>query len=206
MQQLSQNPEMIRNMMQNNPMLRNMMQNNPQALQQMFNPEVMQAAMQMQQAMARANMPASGAMANGATQSTQSSANAAPGTTNANTGTGATGATGANTNANGANPAANPFMNLFGGMPPANGANPAMNPFMNPYMGMMGMGMNPNQFAAAPNPAANPAAMNQQQRQNAQTMFANQLNQLNNMGFTDAEANISALIATGGNVQAAIDR
>merc|ERR1719219_2497400 len=140
----------------------------------------------MQQAMSRANMSASGAN-NGATPSTQSSATAAPGTTNANTGTGATSAT----NANAANPAANPFMNLFGGMPPANGANPAMNPFMNPYMGMMGMGMNPNQFAAAPNPAANPAAMNQQQRQNAQTMFANQLNQLNNMGFTDPEANIN---------------
>jgi len=48
--------------------------------------------------------------------------------------------------------------------------------------------------------------MQQQQNQNAATMFANQLNQLNNMGFTDADANLQALIATGGNVQAAIDR
>jgi ubiquilin len=68
------------------------------------------------------------------------------------------------------------------------GANPAVNPFMM------------NGFGAAPNP------MQQQQNQNAATMFANQLNQLNNMGFTDADANLQALIATGGNVQAAIDR
>ena len=37
-------------------------------------------------------------------------------------------------------------------------------------------------------------------------LYRDQLSQLNAMGFTDAEANIQALIATGGNVQAAVDR
>lgn len=97
--------------------------------------------------------------------------------------------TGANTNAN---VPPNPFMSMFGA-PPANGANQP-----NPFMGMMGANMGAN-----PNPAAN---MNQQQQQNAALTYANQLNQLTNMGFTDADRNLNALIATGGNVQAAIDR
>ena len=37
-------------------------------------------------------------------------------------------------------------------------------------------------------------------------LYRDQLSQLNSMGFNDAQANIQALIATGGNVQAAIDR
>ena len=37
-------------------------------------------------------------------------------------------------------------------------------------------------------------------------IYRTQLNQLNMMGFTDATANIEALIQTGGNVEAAVDR
>ena len=36
-------------------------------------------------------------------------------------------------------------------------------------------------------------------------MYASQLNQLVEMGFADTEKNLRALLATGGNVQAAID-
>ena len=36
--------------------------------------------------------------------------------------------------------------------------------------------------------------------------YASQLSQLNDMGFFDAEANLRALIATGGNVNAAVER
>ena len=36
--------------------------------------------------------------------------------------------------------------------------------------------------------------------------FKNQLQQLNEMGFTNKEQNIQALLATNGNVQAAIER
>jgi len=37
-------------------------------------------------------------------------------------------------------------------------------------------------------------------------LYREQLAQLNSMGFTDAQANIQALVATGGNVSAAVDR
>jgi len=37
-------------------------------------------------------------------------------------------------------------------------------------------------------------------------LYASQLRQLNEMGFTNAQANINALIATGGNIEAAVDR
>ena len=37
-------------------------------------------------------------------------------------------------------------------------------------------------------------------------LYRDQLAQLNAMGFTDAAANIQALIATGGNVNAAVER
>ena len=39
-----------------------------------------------------------------------------------------------------------------------------------------------------------------------EVMYASQLQQLNEMGFTNASSNIQALLATGGNVQAAIER
>jgi len=37
-------------------------------------------------------------------------------------------------------------------------------------------------------------------------IYREQLNTLNEMGFIDADANLQALIATGGNLQAAINR
>ena len=39
-----------------------------------------------------------------------------------------------------------------------------------------------------------------------QIRFASQISQLNDMGFFDAERNVAALLATGGNVSAAIER
>jgi len=50
--------------------------------------------------------------------------------------------------------------------------------------------------------------MNQSQSQQVQPeiLYREQLSKLNTMGFTDAEKNIAALVATGGNVNAAIDR
>lgn len=50
-------------------------------------------------------------------------------------------------------------------------------------------------FAAVPPPVANP-----------EQAYATQLTQLNEMGFWDREANVRALQATGGNVQAAVER
>ena len=77
-------------------------------------------------------------------------------------------------------------------------------------MGMpMGMGMPPAAFAGAgspqaqsqsPTPAVHPALAPPEQR------FASQLEQLESMGFTDRASNIRALVATNGNVNAAVER
>lgn len=79
------------------------------------------------------------------------------------------------------------------------GANPAMQQMLAQMMGGMGgmaggmggMGMP----AMAPPPVADP-----------ETAFATQLQQLQDMGFYDRQANITALQATGGNVNAAVER
>lgn len=41
---------------------------------------------------------------------------------------------------------------------------------------------------------------------NPAIIYRDQLNQLTNMGFSDSEANIRALVATGGDVNAAVER
>lgn len=194
MQQMAQNPAMVQQLIQNNPMLQQMMQQNPQAaamlqnpqmLQLMFNPNMIQAAMQMQQAMNQTRqMNAQQAQASSSATGTPATASATTGSTDAN--------------ASAQNPGANqpnPFAAMFGAMnqPPTNqatGAQPQANPFMfNPYMqGMQGFGQ-PQQPAVEP-----------------EILYRNQLAQLNTMGFTDAAANLNALKATGGNVEAAVDR
>jgi len=54
--------------------------------------------------------------------------------------------------------------------------------------------------------SANPAGLGQNQVQQARLNYADKLSSLNAMGFNDADANINALIATGGNLQAAVNR
>eukprot|EP00488_Nonionellina_sp_1-RS-2012_P004199 TRINITY_DN9401_c0_g1_i1.p1 TRINITY_DN9401_c0_g1~~TRINITY_DN9401_c0_g1_i1.p1 ORF type:complete len:143 (+),score=44.61 TRINITY_DN9401_c0_g1_i1:49-429(+) len=96
------------------------------------------------------------------------------------------------------NPNQNPNQNQNQNPNPNQNQNP--NPFMmfNPYMMNMGaMGQQQQQQQQQP--------QSQQQIQ-PQIIYRDQLSQLNSMGFTDADANIGALVATGGNVQAAIDR
>jgi len=70
---------------------------------------------------------------------------------------------------------------------------PLPGPFMfNPLlMGMMGGGMNPAAQAANQDPP--------------EVRFQSQLQQLQDMGFFDAGENIRALLATGGNVNAAVE-
>jgi len=46
----------------------------------------------------------------------------------------------------------------------------------------------------------------QQQNINYDEVFKTQLEQLNNMGFVNKEANIKVLTASGGNVEAAVER
>lgn len=78
---------------------------------------------------------------------------------------------------------------------------------MDPF-GLGGFGLHPaagsgfpagNAAAAAPAPAPVPAG-------NPEEIYATELRQLEDMGFTDRASNIRALVATQGNVQFAIER
>eukprot|EP01035_Chromulina_nebulosa_P010858 gene10858-14557_t len=60
-------------------------------------------------------------------------------------------------------------------------------------------GRNPNPTAAQPQGAS----LNEPP---PETRFASQLQQLQDMGFADRAANIQALLFTGGNVNAAVER
>ncbi|KAI1867430.1 hypothetical protein JX265_007232 [Neoarthrinium moseri] len=103
---------------------------------------------------------------------------------------------------NPANPAANPFASLFGAPPPAGGAGAGANPFGMPPMSpealqqmmqMMGMGSPPS---GSPAPADN---------RPPEERYAEQLRQLNDMGFYDFDRNVAALRRSGGSVQGAIE-
>lgn len=83
-------------------------------------------------------------------------------------------------------------------------SNPPVNPFgsfgsagVNPWAAMLG---NP------PAAAAGTSSGGPYEGFRPEILYRDQLAQLNGMGFTDAQANINALIQTGGNIEAAIDR
>eukprot|EP01083_Nonionella_stella_P015952 44626_1 len=198
MQQMMQNPAMLdqmintnpalRQMTETNPMLRQQMQGilgNPQMMQNMMDPSVIRMAMGMQ-----------------GMQQPAPSTGAATGTTG----------TGDQTQpAQAAQPAQPDFSQLSS----------LMNQMMQPPQGQaaaqpaaaQGVGAaQPNPFAAlfgaqaAQSGAAQPAAaVASQPAVQPEILYREQLAQLNGMGFTDAEANIRCLVATGGNVSASID-
>lgn len=88
--------------------------------------------------------------------------------------------------------------------PPATGANPA-SPSTNPTLPGQAPSANPDQFAQFMTQmmgqmrAGNPD-------QAPEDRFASQLDQLASMGFVDRQANVQALIATMGDVNAAVER
>jgi ubiquilin len=91
---------------------------------------------------------------------------------------------------------------LFPGLPGGMGSAPsgggplggAAMPDMGALMGMLGGG-GLGGLGGAPPPPANP-----------EEAYASQLAQLQEMGFYDREANLRALLAAGGNVNAAVER
>jgi len=64
-------------------------------------------------------------------------------------------------------------------------------------------GMNPAPFAA---PAPAPAALTPENRAQYEQRFAAEITQLRDMGFYDVDTNIKALLASGGNVNGAVER
>ncbi len=86
------------------------------------------------------------------------------------------------------------------------GATSAANPFAaNPWAAgglgnLFGAGFGAGAGAGTTNSASNPAAPNPEE------VYASQLTQMADMGFTNREQNVRALQATFGNVHAAVDR
>lgn len=168
------------------PEIRNMMQS-PEFRQMLTNPDMIRQMATMASAM---QSMGAGGMGMGSPQQQQSS----PTTTNNN-----------NTNTND-NPSSqqqqqqpmNPFAAFMGAAAGAGGTGAGQPPAMDPQLqqrmaamfGLPGMGATP----AAPADNRPP-----------EERFQVQLQQLNEMGFWDANKNIRALLATGGDVQAAIE-
>jgi len=76
-----------------------------------------------------------------------------------------------------------------------------VNPFAALFSNLQQQGNNPFAQMFAPQ-----QQQQQQQQVRPEILYRAQLSALNEMGFYDAERNIAALIATGGNVQAAVER
>ncbi|OMH81941.1 Ubiquitin domain-containing protein DSK2 [Zancudomyces culisetae] len=196
-QTMLSNPELLRQMIDSNPMLANTMTPemrqamlSPAFMNAMSNPEVLRSLMQMQSAMSRARggtaspgtynpwaTPAQNTTTN--TTTTTTPAATTPGATNANTPSGQT----------------------FTQTPEQQQAMQQL------YASMLGppwgpLGSNPfTPFTGGANQQQQP----QQPQQPPEERYATQLQALTEMGFWDTEKNIRALVATGGNVHAAVD-
>ena len=211
MTQMMSNPEYVQQMINSNPMLQQMMNANPQMrnmmadpqfLQQLANPQTIQAALQM--GAAGGGFGGMGGMGGGfnpfgfgAGATTGGSTTAATG---ASAGNGSTGTATAGTGTAAAGPDWGSLNNMFSQMMGGGAATGAANTGSTTTSNggnAMGGGFNP--FAFAP-PQQQFVQIPPEER------FRTQLEQLREMGFYDPQANINALIATNGNVNAALER
>ncbi|KAI5924048.1 hypothetical protein F4810DRAFT_159853 [Camillea tinctor] len=135
----------------------------------------------------------------GAAGATNTNTTQATGTPGAQAATDATRQGQANTTENASGPPPNPFASLFGapGANPNAGANPFGLPPMSPealqqMAQLMGMG-SPSGTSAPPD------------NRPPEERYAEQLRQLNDMGFYDFDRNVAALRRSGGSVQGAIE-
>jgi len=259
MSEIAQNPQIIQEMIQGNPMLQGMVANNPMAsamlsnpqmLSQMMNPQTIQAALQMQQAMSQLqqsgiydmfnpnamNRNANTANTSDTSTSSSTSTTSSTGTTDVkdttdkDTGESTSTATPNVSQTSTANPAppnlaammqqmmsgmnqqAQPpqsqaqqpnWAALFGAPPQqANNQQPALNPFA-----FLARPPNTNTANTTSSTNANTSTSNtsSQPAVRPEILYHSQLAQLNDMGFTNPQANIQALIATGGNLEAAVN-
>lgn len=202
MQQLMSNPQTMTSLLQNNPMFANNPQlasqmaeqlptlmerfSDPGVMQSMQNPRVLQALQQIQQGMqtlqqeAPELMPMFGLGSGTPSASTNPTATTQPSSTS--TAAPPTGATAS------ANPNFNQMLSSM--MSSMGSPTPSTVPASTPAM----------PFSAASTPAMPFSA------EPPEVRFATQLTQLSTMGFQDRSANIQALTASGGDVNAAIER
>jgi ubiquilin len=222
MQQMLSNPQMREQLINANPSLRRLAENNPGVFDMMANPMVMEQMKGMMQRMAlgNSNGPLSGDVASfpapGGAPEGARTGESNPQTANTPT------LQGGNTGVGMQAPNLGNWGNMMGYNPMA--YNPAgFNPMAYNPMAFNPMGYNPMAYnPMAYNPMAfNPMAFNPMgfgngggstagnlppQSGNLREVYASQLQSMKEMGFINEETNLRALQATGGNVQAAIDR
>ncbi|UKJ88468.2 ubiquitin-related chaperonin [Theileria orientalis] len=203
MTQISSNPELLRTLIQSSPYLQPMMQNpvfaqmlnNPELLRTLMRPGMLQAGLQMHQAMQQSNLnfpnvnpnqgdnPFAGfpMQPSGATQ---------PGATTQPGGTPGfpAGQTAPTTQPGVANPAG------VGAGAAGAGFGAGANPFA-AFASGFGSGLGTSGFGAPPADTRPP-----------EERFSSQLQSLQEMGFIDQAANVQALLATNGDISAAIAR
>ncbi|EHK40507.1 hypothetical protein TRIATDRAFT_153189 [Trichoderma atroviride IMI 206040] len=198
------NPDFINMLIDSNPMLRNIpnareLINSPFMRQMMSNPSMMSQALRMQRNMGRSE---SAFPAPGATDTTPADAPAADGTAGQGNNQqqnpfanpfmmpGLMGGAGAGQTQGGAAAEANPFAALFP-PPAAGGANP--------------FALSPEQFQQMMQVFAPQAAPSPPDNRPPEERYAEQLRQLNDMGFFDFDRNVAALRRSGGSVQGAVE-
>ncbi|KAI9269202.1 hypothetical protein BDA99DRAFT_557959 [Phascolomyces articulosus] len=199
MSSVLQNPAVLDSIITSNPHLssmgpeiRNMMQS-PEFRQMLGNPQMIQQMAQMASAMQSMGMSPGAAGMGGMGGNT---ATTPPSTTGGNT---------SPTQQQSQQPPLNPFAAFAGagaGAGGATGTPPAVDPQLQQRMAALfgGMGGMGGFGSGAPATAAPPADTRPPEER-----FQVQLQQLNEMGFYDASKNIRALLASGGNVNAAIE-
>jgi ubiquilin len=176
MQNMMNNPEQMRMMMDSNPMMRQLRDSNPQMAAMLDNPETMRAMLDPNNLRAMAQMQ----------QSLNQLSGSFPGM-----GLGGSMPSSMNNSGTAAPPQGGlDFSSLLGGSGTTGGGASAANPlfpFMMPPAGGVG---------AAGQPSSQPAPGHR---------FRVQLQNLQDMGFTDRSANIQALTSSHGNVNRAIE-
>jgi len=180
MRSMMSNPETMEFMINSNPMARQMMESNPQMRDMFRDPtfvQMMSDPQTLRSMIQMQRMFGGGAAAPAAASGGASAGSAA---------------------SSSAAPAINPF-SFFGNLPAAapasSNSSSSSSGSANPYAALFGAGSGSSGLGAAANSEVRP-----------EIIYRDQLAQLNSMGFTDYEANINALIQTGGDLQAAINR
>ncbi|PVU93838.1 hypothetical protein BB561_002995 [Smittium simulii] len=217
-QQILSNPDMINSMINSNPAISSQItpemrqaMSNPEFMRAMTNPEVIRASMQMQAALNGTRGSNAGAQPSQQQQFGSTLYNPwAPTqqqptqpTTDSNT---------AASDQQASTPQSNPFAALLnsglmnpgamGNQPPSADQIRLMQQMLGPLNGNAAGAAPPfGLFSNAPPATAAPAVSSVPPEER----FSVQLAQLNEMGFWDAPKNIRALLATGGNVNAAIE-
>ncbi|XP_061903239.1 ubiquilin-4 [Entelurus aequoreus] len=198
MQSLSQNPELASQVMMNNPLFAGNPQlqeqfraqlpvflqqmQNPEALSVMSNPRAMQALMQIQQGLQTLQTEAPGLMPS-------LMSGGIPGIPTGGIPGIPTGGI--------------PGIPTGGSVPPENPASPPSSTATQPNAAQQQLMQQMLQmFAGAAGGGGGSGVANQ----TPEVRFQSQLDQLNAMGFINREANLQALIATGGDINAAIER